>query len=1000
MTVRRLVGSLGIGLILGGVLGAADVFRLVLAREMFFDTGELFRTASWTLGICLGAGILTSLALGEGAHSGRKVLERFRWTGGVRGRALAIGFVLVLPLACLLLSLTSGPQASRIPGRILIVVAAAVFGAALSGALLGWLPRTVERGGRRARVIAALSTVTGVIGLHAADAAILVRLYPVFHVALTVAAGFWGWFGLSLGLPKPRKTKTVMAVLALGVCAMGFSGLSLWKVLGTQNARFVIAEKGPTAADVISLALLAAPPPPDRILDDDVSAPEATDLPASVPAFTLPGSDVFLITVDAMRYDRLQALGATRSVAPNIDRLAKESVVFSRAYTPVPHTSYAITSLLSGKYTQPLFDVPGAPPVQETWPEILRRFRYETSGFFTPAIFFIDRARFEPYLRKGAGFQYRHADSRFSAQERVELLIQHLEEKRGNGRPHFAWIHFFDPHEPYEPVCPELGERPEDRYDCEIHRVDEALAPLFRYLKEQRPGAVVIVTSDHGEEFGDHGGKYHGSSLYDEQVRVPLIVHAPTLVPRIVDTPVSLVDLLGTTLRILDIPVPARVRSRDLTPLLTGEMRSTDAFAEAHGDTMVVYEGHKLICNMTNDLCRLYDLAADPLEMRSVADAKPQLVVALKNRIAAWNASHAPEELRPIRTDSGAVKGWPAPIRRALGGDGSALPALAKLIAESKEPRIRQKAAELIYDMAARPVPDIGSLNTEDDVRVAVWLLAHQVKTGVGEALPPLAERAASLDSKDRARREAALARMAAGDIGDTDVVLETALDDDAPMEQRRTAVRLLAGARERRVGGALIPLLNVYQLTLEVAATLAALKTTTAVEALVLRLKRERFLERKAALMDALARIGDRAALGEMAAEMFNEIPPPGALGAILDMVKPSKRGKGVAARGKGRKALLLGPVDGESRSIPLLSVSRAIVRTDAATAGGSVVIVCNGKEAGRVPIFSGQGEGRADLSGCERSAGHPLSVQILLRDASADTRIESAALLSGEIP
>src|SRR5262249_16605030 len=127
----------------------------------------------------------------------------------------------------------------------------------------------------------------------------------------------------------------------------------------------------------------------------------------------------------------------------------------------------------------------------------------------------------------------------------TDQVLGHIEEIHRAGEPRsFLWIHYFDPHEPYA-THPGLtaSERPIDPYDGEIaylHR--ERAAPMGALARPDRP-VVLALTADHGEEFKEHGGWYHGSSLFEEQVRVPLIVVAPQLAPRVIDTPVELVDL-------------------------------------------------------------------------------------------------------------------------------------------------------------------------------------------------------------------------------------------------------------------------------------------------------------------------------------------------------------------------------------------------------------------------------------------------------------------------
>src|SRR5262249_24122874 len=137
----------------------------------------------------------------------------------------------------------------------------------------------------------------------------------------------------------------------------------------------------------------------------------------------------------------------------------------------------------------------------------------------------------------------------------------------------FLWVHLFEPHEPYEahPEHP-FGDRDVDRYDAEIAAADEGIDAIIAAVRARRPTAVTIVTADHGEEVSERGGRYHGTTVYEEQVRVPLVVNAPGLfAPHRVRAPVQLIDLLPTVLAGLEIPRPARVRGADLGPLLAAE---------------------------------------------------------------------------------------------------------------------------------------------------------------------------------------------------------------------------------------------------------------------------------------------------------------------------------------------------------------------------------------------------------------------------------------------
>jgi hypothetical protein len=275
---------------------------------------------------------------------------------------------------------------------------------------------------------------------------------------------------------------------------------------------------------------------------------------------------------------------------------------------------------------------------------------------------------------------------------------------------------------------------------------------------------------------------------------------------------------------------------------------------------------------------------------------------------------------------------------------------------------------------------------------VAAWLLAHRVAHGDETALEPLAERAGKLEARTPVARAAALTRLGAGDRGVISDVLALALDEAISIKERRTAVMLLADAGDRSVAKSLIPLINVYQLTLDVAHTLARLKARAAVDALVKRLKRERFVERKAAIMRALAEIGDTRVAGDFTEELFNETPPPGAVAAIL---KLTRRGRTLPSKGKERITVLFRPVPAGSFRVPHATVTRVILRTKTRAAGGHVAIACNGDKVGSVPLFAGEGEGFLNLESCGRPEGGPIQLSVSPPKDASEVALEALAVL-----
>ncbi len=986
-----LAGALG-----GALLGAADAAALVFgAREMFLYTEELVCTATWSVGICSAAGAIVAGIAGAAFAGLARLAAPGRALAG-RLRAELVGALLLLgPCGWALWSLTSGPRASQLGAREAIVALGALI-VSLSAALaIGFAARRWSRSARNRLAIGAAGLILAA-AWHALDSLVLVRLYPLFHFACTLLALLSAAAGLrALRLREPGPLGASIAA-ALALAALVFGAASLHAVRSSQNPRFVVNERTSAAADVVAVARAALPPPRRWRLDeiaaaDDGPIAEETAAAASISA---PGSSIIMITIDAMRGDRLLPKEGTRAPAPNLDALARRSVVFTRAYTPIPHTSYAITSLMTGKYVRPLFDVPGAPRVHESWAEILDRFGYRSAAFFTKAVFFIDRPRFEPYLRSCYGFDHCEKPYRVPAEQRVDAAIEYLESLPNDGRPVFLWLHLFEPHEPYERSCTRFGEDDEARYDCEIAVADAAAGRLLDHAKRHYPEAIVIAAADHGEEFGEHGGRYHGTSLYDEQIRVPLAVRVPGVEHRVVGEPVNLVDLPGTVLGMLDVPVPPRIRSRDLGPLMLGAGdREREAIAERDGEVMIVREGHKLICDEELDVCRLYDLVGDPGERRSLVERKPELARRLLGGIRAWNASHARLELRPVETERGTA-GWPRSIRRALAGEESVLPDLLTAIENERPDEVRRKAAELVAKMVAdRGCERLAGLDPRGDERVAAWLAVARARcgdlsaeglVGIGEGLEPL----------DPARRALVLQRLELGDSSVSRQVAVIALGREVPHEQRVRALELLAERGDPGAAAEILPLVDDYRYALHAAAALAGLGHRPAVDPLLERLERERFPERRAAIARALGKLGDRRSVRPLAGELAEEKPAPGALAALLELGAIGRGGRRpIGLPGGGRVELFRAP--GEEIRSRLAEIDRAVLLARAEADAGTVVVLCDGAPAGSVPLASGEQASAVELEGCKTDGRARPRIELRVEPDDVDAEIRAAALI-----
>jgi len=570
----------------------------------------------------------------------------------------------------------------------------------------------------------------------------LVRLYPAFHSALAVAALLLApavLLPLLLASRPPRRRYGARAgvVVGLGLGLFGALGVLLARPAAQRLARFdnlrlILLESAPLGGEIVTQSARLSPPEPLS----ESSQPLGVDESASGQAgLDFHGHDLLLVTIDALRADHVGAYGYARKLTPNIDALAARGTVFERAYCPTPHTSYSITSLLTGKYLRPLL-LQGAGEDSDTWAGLLRTYGYRTAAFYPPAVFFIDQSRFASFEQRSLDFEY-HWVEFAEGEKRVAQVRDYLNDAPRD-KPLFLWVHLFGPHEPYE-AHPELnlalGDRDIDRYDAEIAAADATVGQLLALMEARRPGAISIVSADHGEEFGDHGGRYHGSSVYEEQVRVPLVVVGPGVKAQRVPEVVQTIDLLPTVLSALAVPRPPRVRGRDLGALLAAKRPPGPGMAYAETDEQALYaEGSlRLLCARRLGACKLFDLDKDPGETRDASTDHLEALGRLREKQRELSASHGRFEQSGLRAEG---KGWPAAILRGKAGDGDAAEEIATLL-EDADGSIRRKAAELLFELR-RPetIPALRlALSRAEDEEVKRYAALSLTRLGEGAPL-------------------------------------------------------------------------------------------------------------------------------------------------------------------------------------------------------------------------------------------------------------------------
>ena len=351
--------------------------------------------------------------------------------------------------------------------------------------------------------------------------------------------------------------------------------------------------------------------------------------------------NLVIITIDTLRADRLGSYGYARARTPAIDALAARGARFERAFATAPITLTSHASLMTGLYPPGHAARHNGIPLDASVPTLAQTL--EAAGFATGAFvgaFPLDRRfgldkGFDAYGdRMPRGAQGRLANERPGAMV-VDEALGWLAEQRG--RRFFLWVHLFEPHAPYgEPA----DRRPLDaRYDDEVAEADRQVGRLLDGLGAEREATLVVLASDHGEAFGEHGEIGHSIFVYDTTLRIPLIAAGPGIEPRVVGSPAGIIDVAPTAARLLGTP-PLDADGIDLSPALGGEAISRrDLYAESFAPLLdfgwsplrtMRAEGLKYIAAPKPEL---YDLARDPAETVNLIEEDPRTAAALEERV-------------------------------------------------------------------------------------------------------------------------------------------------------------------------------------------------------------------------------------------------------------------------------------------------------------------------------------------------------------------------------
>jgi len=392
------------------------------------------------------------------------------------------------------------------------------------------------------------------------------------------------------------------------------------------------------------------------------------------PKLVIPsGSDakrVIVICVDTLRSDTLGVYGNTMGMTPSMDAFATDTLRFANCESASPWTLPSCASFQTGRF-------PGM-IAADAVSEHLREEETTLAEVFRPAGFRCASVTNNRYVSSEVGFfqgnEYQRESPKAPADEELNAGLDYL--KKHIDEDVFLYIHLFDPHLPYDPPEPYLSRyrAGSGRFETEFSQpnevrsgeiiltdeeklqieglyngcvafADEKLGDFFEELKSLGiyDSSVIVLWADHGEEFWEHGAFEHGHAVYEEVTHVPLLMKFPGIEPGVIDTRVSLVDVMPTLLNWFDLDQPEGLIGRnlladDLEADTTRRMfieqciHSTEKRASLEGDW-------KLILNFGIEApVELYNLAVDPGELNNLAETETDIATRLADELLLYSA--------------------------------------------------------------------------------------------------------------------------------------------------------------------------------------------------------------------------------------------------------------------------------------------------------------------------------------------------------------------------
>jgi arylsulfatase A-like enzyme/Tfp pilus assembly protein PilF len=413
----------------------------------------------------------------------------------------------------------------------------------------------------------------------------------------------------------------------------------------------------------------------------------------------LPPRNLLLITIDTLRADRVGCYSSRHVDTPQIDSLAAKGVVFVRAFADATETLPSHANIMTGAtpsyhgvHDNTNFIVRGG---LLTLAEHLKGFGYATGAFV---------GAYPLDSRFGLDQGFDTYDDRFDrvgptpneswTRRADDVLSSALAWLQGQRSPWFLWVHFWDPHDPYSPPEPYKTQYAEHPYEGEVAYVDAVLGKLWETMGRNGlyGSTVIVLTGDHGESLGEHGERTHGFLAYNSSLRIPLIIACPGVGHRVVQPPVSHVDIFPTVCDLLGVAKPGSLQGHSLVRAMKGgRPEEAPIYFESLSPyfnmgwapiTGFIRKGKKFIDSVSPEI---YDLDRDFDEAKNIADSD-----------SAAAAKRALEELVSVQTSGQADAAGRPPDRETI-----------------------ERMQSLGYLAGTRPSRDRikGSFGPEDDVR-------------------------------------------------------------------------------------------------------------------------------------------------------------------------------------------------------------------------------------------------------------------------------------------